>query len=110
MLRIALTLAFIVIPAFVVFAAGDVPDAIPQYGVTGLLTAAMAGMGWVIRSSLTQQIAVMKQQAASNARLALAVLTVAQELIKRPCVAMSKEIKDLAAELLAGKEGKEEQP
>lgn len=100
LLRLALILAFIVIPPFFVFAAGEGTEAIPQYGLTGILAAAMAGVGWVIKNALTRQLDALE-------RLSRAVLIVAQELVKRPCILKSEEVRALADELLAGHGGKE---
>lgn len=105
-IRFGLTLVFVVCPVLATVAATDGDSTLMQYGIPGALAVAMSFVGLVIRQSLAANLRAMERQTVINERLAGAVLTLAQELLKRPCVAPSEKVQDLATSLLEGEEVK----
>ncbi len=93
MTRLGLTLIFCVLAPVATVVASDGVDPVAKYGVPGALAAAMAIIGFVIRSSLTRQLDAVD-------RLSRALLIVAMELSRRPCIMQSEALQQLAKKLL----------
>jgi len=103
-LRLAFSLAFIILPAAATLAAtltpGQSPGEVVTYGVPVALAGAMGLLGMIIKASL-------KRQLDSLDRLSRAALIMAQELVKRPCLADSKSVRHVADALLDDEPKKE---
>ena len=98
-------LSAVAIPPLTVLASIPNENIIIRYGIPAVLTVVMGWLGFILRRLFTTHLNNVEQQTKALERLARASLVIAEELRRRPCMAGSEKIQDLADKSVKGENG-----